>query len=92
MNLIEAMKADAKICNRRARKVWGINSHVRGQQGITRDSSQRVIARREEVFKMAQSGMSYSEICEATGLTRSTVKSDIYTCRAESQKDLFPAL
>lgn len=87
MTTLDLMKADAEACNKRARRLWGVNNYVAGQDGIVRKQSERVMVRREKVWAMYEGGMTTGQIAEATGLTRSTVKSDICTARVQSERE-----
>ena len=84
---IEQMKADAEACNKRNRRLWGVSNFVSGQSGVMRKQCERAMGRREKVWAMYATGMTMAQIAQETGLTLSTVKSDIYTVRLQNDRD-----
>ncbi|MGB1214865.1 MAG: helix-turn-helix domain-containing protein [Pikeienuella sp.] len=56
------------------------------QSGYKPKRSPAVMARREEVWAMYQTGMTQVQIAKETGLTVSTVKSDCAQMRREKRK------
>jgi DNA-binding CsgD family transcriptional regulator len=77
------MKADAKACNKRMRQNCGVSSFALAaiNSGYRPKQSPGILSRREDVWGMYESGMTQSQISTKTGLTLSTVKSDIFMMR-----------
>lgn len=86
MTVLELMKADADACNKRARQNWGVVEFPTGQSGYSKRQSDKLMPRRENVLALFEAGLSTAEIADMTGLTRSTVKSDLSIARRQIQE------
>ncbi|MDP5216729.1 hypothetical protein Q5Y75_05820 [Ruegeria sp. 2205SS24-7] len=79
MSPLAAMKADAKRCNNRFRRVWGSENH--GPPTPNRRASKQVSERRQAVKDMREQGMKLCDIAKVLGVNYATIQYDAYAIR-----------
>lgn len=87
MTILDLMKADAEACNKRMRRLWGINRYVMGQEGRVGKRCEKVAARRKKVLAMFEGGMTRLEISQKLNMPPETVKTDIAEARLAAKQD-----